>query len=230
MGLTKEQMSEVINKLIDQDQKFHCYEDIWIKNKVKECLINNPFILYMLNNDELYKQDDPMAYFNVNILPYYLLPEVQSDVKNYICYETSWTEQPRYNDVMKYQLLTFYIACSCKDGNVIDEDSGIARHDILAALIIDMFNWTNILGFQMKLVSDQSRPVDNGFCARTLVFQQVTPQNITKPNVKINGKNEVSITASLINKYGSEKYGLLNTEVVEDKENEENEEVIEAGE
>lgn len=213
MELTQEQMSEVINALKNQDQKFHCYEDIWIKNKVKECLLNNPFIIYMLNNEELYSKKAFQSYFNVNILPYYLLPDTQSDVKNYICYETSWTEQPRYNDVMKYQLLTFYIACSCKDGNVIDEESGIARHDILAALIIDMFNWTNILGFQIRLVSDQSRPVDNGFCARTLVFQQVTPQNITKPNVRIDDENNISITASLINKIGGEQAGLSVLEV-----------------
>lgn len=204
MAVTKEQMIELIEMLKEQDQKSHCYEDIWIKNKVKECLLNNPFILYMLNNDKLQELDDPTAYFDTNIFEYYLLPETQSEVKNYICYETSWTEQPRYQDNMKYQLLTFYIACSCKDGNVIEENTGIARHDILAALIIDQFNWTNILGYQIKLVSDQSRPVDNGFCARTLIFQQVTPQNITKP-MKVGN----SIVSSLINKSGGEKAGLM---------------------
>lgn len=163
------------------------YEDIRIKSIIRKRLENNPYIIHALNNINLDEQE-PKSYFNKNIVPYYLMPSVQKDIMNYICYETSFTETPLYNDVMKYQQITFSILCNCSDKNIIDNDTGVPRHDLLASLIIDEFNWTNCLGFQIHLVSDQSRPVDNEFCARTLVFEQTVINSMMKAQALINNK------------------------------------------
>lgn len=161
------------------------YEDIRIKSIIRKKIEGNSHIIHALNNQEL-DEKEPRAYFNKNILPYYLITPVQTNVLNYICYETSFNEAPMYNEVMKYQQIIFYILCNCKDKNIIDSDTGIARHDLLAALIIDQFNWTNYFGFQIHLISDRSNPVDNEFCARTLIFEQTTPNSILKNGKVIN--------------------------------------------
>ena len=43
----------------------------------------------------------------------------------------------------------------------MDKETGIARHDLLAALIIDDFAWSNDFGVQLRLVSDRPYSMDN---------------------------------------------------------------------
>ena len=50
----------------------------------------------------------------------------------------------RYNDAFKLQQIIFYILCEQK--NNIEKYTGIARHDLIAARIRDIFNWTNKFG------------------------------------------------------------------------------------
>ena len=116
--------------------------------------------------------------YRINILPYYLMPDVRTEVINHICFETSFDEVQRYNDVMKLGQIIFYIICDTK--SVIDKETGIARHDLLAALITDEFNWTNLFGTQVKLVSDRPNLIDSQFIGRTLIFEQITPDSIVK--------------------------------------------------
>lgn len=84
------------------------------------------------------------------------------------------TEQPRGNSTQKYQQIIFYILADPK--NIYDRETGIARHDLIAALIQDEFDWSNDFGFQVHLVSDRPYAVDsNKYVLRTLIFEQVTP-------------------------------------------------------
>ena len=57
---------------------------------------------------------------------------------------------------------------------------------MLAALISDEFNWTNMFGTQVHLVSDKPVAIDNNYVGRTLIFEQTTPNSIVKSNRLIN--------------------------------------------
>ena len=121
---------------------------------------------------------DPSDYLGINILPYYLIHPTQHNVQNYICYETSVRELERYNSNMKIQQIIFYILCEEK--NNIEKSTGIARHDLISALLLDIFNWTNLFGCKIHCVSNQPSVVDNDYACRTLIFEQTTDNNLAK--------------------------------------------------
>lgn len=158
-------------------------DNIYYKEVIKNKLIENKKIIRSLNNPDL-DIDCPADYIGENILPFYLIVETQSKVKNYICFETSFDEVPKYNKIMKYGRVIFYIICDNKD--IFDKKTGIARHDLLAALITEEFDWTNLFGTQIHLVSDKPVAIDNNYVGRTLIFEQTTPNSILKNNIVIN--------------------------------------------
>lgn len=160
------------------DYKYNVGSDnIQYKEIIKKKLINNTKIIHSLNNKDL-DPDCPDDYYGINILPYYLLVNTQTINRNYICFETSFDEVARYNDVMKLGQIIFYIVCDNKD--ILDSETGIARHDLLAALITDEFNWCNEFGTQIKLVSDRPTAIDSQYVGRTLIFEQMSPNSIVK--------------------------------------------------
>lgn len=178
-------MSDVNKELqeIIEYKKHNEIDNIYYKEIVKNKLINNSKIIYALNNKDL-DPDCPADYMGENILPYYLIVDTQTDAKNYICFETSFTEVARYNTVMKLGQVIFYIVCDNK--TIYDKQTGIARHDLLAALIQDEFNWTNMFGTQIHIVSDRPVAIDGQYVGRTLTFEQTTPNSILKSQKVIN--------------------------------------------
>lgn len=156
-------------------------EDIRIKEKIKTILLGNKNIIHVLNNEELEKADaEPDDYYYVNILPYHIIYPTQTNVQNYICYETGFEKIVRHNQVYKYNYITFIIMCEQK--NIIEEDTGLTRHDLLASLILDQFNWSNYFGTQIHCISDKSGVSDNSYANRTLIFQSETTANIIRTN------------------------------------------------
>lgn len=170
-------------KEIIQYKKQKGNDNIQYKETIKEKLINNTKIIRSLNNKDL-DPDSPDDYYGTNILPYYLLVETQTNDKNYICFETSFSEVARYNKIMKLGQVIFYIVCNNKD--ILDKETGIARHDLLAALITDEFNWKNLFGSQVHLVSDRPTAIDSQYVGRTLIFEQTTPNSIVKNGMVYN--------------------------------------------
>lgn len=154
-------------------------DNIHYKEIIKKNLINNDLIIYLLNNKELESiEADPSDYLGVNILPYYMIHPTQHNVQNFICYEVGFRELERYNSKMKLLQITFYILCEEK-GN-IEKATGIARHDLIGAVIMDIFNWSNLFGDQIYCVSDQPGVTDNDYAIRTIVFEQRTDNNLAK--------------------------------------------------
>ena len=162
-------------------------DNIRIKEIIKQKLLANDDIIHVLNNKELQeKEAENDEYFWVNILPFYLIPDAQTDSQNFVCFsvgyenvERNFTNSSRmYNDLQKHLHVVFVILC--EKANIKDEDTGIARHDLLAALIQNEFNFTNFFGRRIQIISDAETTVDNNYLCRTLVFSQVTDNNITK--------------------------------------------------
>jgi len=176
-------------KEIIQYKKQKGNDNIQYKEIIKDKLINNSKIIRSLNNQDL-DPDCPDDYYGENILPYYLLVNVQENVKNYICFETSFDEVARYNKIMKLGQVIFYIVCNNK--NILDKETGIARHDLLAALITDEFDWSNLFGTQVHLVSDRPMAVDAQYVGRTLIFEQTTTNSIVKDGKVYNNGKQIT--------------------------------------
>lgn len=174
MELTNEQIQYLrsLKQLPDSD-------DIRYKEIIKKSLIENPYIIYLLNNKELEESEaDPSDYLGVNIMPFYIIDPTQHNVQNFICFDTEVREIDRYNSKMKQQRIIFYVLCEEK--NNIEKSTGIARHDLIASVILDIFNWTNLFTEQIHCVSNIASVVDNDYACRTLVFEQYTDNNLAK--------------------------------------------------
>lgn len=156
-------------------------DDIRYKQIIKQKLLKNNKIIYLLNNKEL---EDCEAgndeYFgeDSNIRPFFIIPQTQTNVMNFICFECSFDYISRSNSIMKTQEIFFYILVEQK--NAIEKLTSVARHDLIAAEIINDFNGCNDFGTQLKLVSNKPSVMDNNYIARTLIFHQETPNSITK--------------------------------------------------
>ena len=154
-------------------------DNIRIKEIIKQKLINNDDIIHVLDNKELQeKEAENDEYLWVNIIPSYIIHPTQTDSQNFICYTVGYRDVNRYNDVVKELHVTFYILCEQK--NLKDRDTGIARHDLLAALIQNEFNYTNFFGRKLKLIQDEESVTDNDYVTRVLTFTQTTDNNVTK--------------------------------------------------
>ena len=153
--------------------------DVRYKEIIKQELLNDDVLIYLLNNSELENEEaENDEYFNVNIKPEYIIPETQTEVDNFVCYETEFDAVARYNPAIKVQKIIFYILCHEKN-NVV-RDIGAERHDLIAALLIDKFNGSNIFGNQLKLVSDKPSTTDTHYATRTLIFEQETTNSLTR--------------------------------------------------
>lgn len=164
-------------------------DSIHLKEKIKNVLLSNPALLFCLHNEkfekELFNEDgsinetgDWSLYYGENILPYYIIPETQSKAAHYICYKVEFDESPKYNKIDKYLNVTFVILCDNKD--IIDNNTGVPRHDLIASIIREMFNWSNYFGTQCHIVSEKEGLTDNNYATKTLVFECITTNSITK--------------------------------------------------
>ena len=172
---------------------------ILYKQKIKNALLSNPCLLYALNDKKLEselfdkngninwewnedtKQYEPLGewdrYFGSDSLirPFLFIPDTQTTVKCYICYQVGFDELPRYSPMYKYTEITFTIFVHGDDR--VDKLTGLQRHDLIASIIRERFNWSSIFGLQTKLVSSKESTTDNNYVVRTLVFQIYDPNS-----------------------------------------------------
>lgn len=166
-----------LKKLLEL-KKIHKADDIQYKQKVKDKLINNDLLIYALHNTDLEEiEASNDEYFGTVIKDYYIIPETQTIPKHYLCYEVSFNEVNKYNKIIKVAQLIFYILCDVHD--IQDKKTGIARHDLIASIIIDDFNWCNLFGNQFRLVQDKAGVTDNDYALRTLIFEQETTNSLS---------------------------------------------------
>lgn len=177
-------------------------DNIKYKNIIKNALLNCPELLYSLHDEELESElfddngnlymDEETGkllgevdrYFGDNsyIRPNLFIPDTQTTVNNYVCYQVMFDELPRYSNIQKYTEITFNIFVNGKDRT--DKLTGIPRHDLIASIIRERFNWSNIFGMQTHLISSKESVTDNNYLVRTLVFQIVDTNGIVTTNGK----------------------------------------------
>ena len=205
-------MGEILTTKEDLLNKLRSYvstpddDNIRYKEKIHDALLSNVELLYALNNEELESElfdgdklniDEETGellgevdrYFgdNSNIRPYLFIPDTQTDVKHYVCYQVAFDELPRYSNIQKYTEITFNIFVNGKDRT--DKLTGIPRHDLIASIIRERFTWSNIFGMQTHLISSKASVTDNNYLVRTLIFQIVDTNGIVTTQ---NGKTSVT--------------------------------------
>nr|DAP28264.1 MAG TPA: hypothetical protein [Bacteriophage sp.] len=171
--------ASLYNELFDPSDKEHWEwdEDRKINVPTDECKINWEWNEDLGTYEPLGEWD---RYFgtNANIRPFLFIPETQTNVRHYVCYQVGFDEQPRYNDTLKYTTITFTIFIHGNDR--MDQWTGIPRHDLIASIIRERFNWSNIFGMQTHLISSKESTTDNNYVVRTLVFHVVDTNGIVK--------------------------------------------------
>jgi hypothetical protein len=172
-------------------------DTIRIKELIREMFLHCPELLYAIHNEklesELFTEDgklnvdedgEPLGawdeYFgdSSNIRPFLFLPETQDETRNFICYQVSFKESPRYNSAMRYCLVTFNIMIHPND--VMDNFTGIPRHDLLASIIRENFAWTGLTTASAVPVQDVEQTSDMKYLIRTLQYQVELPNAIVK--------------------------------------------------
>ena len=166
---------------------------ILYKQKIKNALLSNPCLLYSLTDKKLEselfdkngninwewnedtKQYEPLGewdrYFGSDSLirPFLFIPDTQTTVKCYLCYQVGFRDTARHNSGLKDTLIDFAIFVHGDDR--IDKLTGIPRHDLIGSIIRERFAWSNIFGMQAHLAQDYEQTVDNNYVARYLTFQ-----------------------------------------------------------
>ena len=95
--------------------------------------------------------------------------------------QTSFKEIPLYNTVEKQMQVTFTIYCDCRD-NIVP-DIGEPRHDLIGAILLEKFAWSNVFSTQCKVVSDRESTTDTNYATRKIIFEA------TLPNSRVRTKN-----------------------------------------
>lgn len=162
-------MTEDRLKLIQNIHKDHKIDEItYCKYAIQQKLFADPDLIELLHNKELLEQDAPPEdYKNVNIFSFMKIPDTQSTVKNFICFEVDDTEPSLQNNVIIKKIVRFR-AISHQDD--IETGYGIDRQDLIALVIKDIFNWSTLLNMQMKKIYDKGNVAENGYYYRDIHY------------------------------------------------------------
>lgn len=158
------------------------YDDInRYKHIIMKILTSNSDILRTLHNPELESKivdwDIPNGdiYRYVNIFDFLKIPDTQSVVKNFICFEVDDIEPMRYNESF---IIKHIIFRTISHDNDYKTDWGISRHDLLATIIKSEFDWSNIFGAHIEKIVDRGKITENGYYYREFIYRIQTPNNL----------------------------------------------------
>ena len=200
-------MSDILTTKDELLNKLRAYaetpddDNIRIKEQIKDTFLNCPELLYAIHNkeleSELFDEDENLnidedgnltgevdRYFgeNANIRPFLFIPETQDEVKNYVCYQTGYSDLVRYNDKEKNLIVTFTIFVNGKDS--MDKLTGIPRHDLIASIIREKFAWIGLEISTTTPFGDRESTTDNNYLVRTLQYETILPNSICKTEGK----------------------------------------------
>ena len=149
---------------------------IEMKRLIKQKLIADVDILEALHKSDI-DIDSPDEFLDTNIFGFIRIPQTQDEVRNFICFTVDDHEGHQTNSHMKVQQIQFTCICHLED---MKTNYGIDRHDLLAYLVRENFNWTNEFGLQFKLVYNKESTIDSDYYCRTLKFERDCTNNLNK--------------------------------------------------
>lgn len=166
------------------------YDDVTrFKYLIMKIISENEDILWTLNNKEIESKvvndmivGQSAEYRDTNIFDYLKVPGIQSEVKNFVCFDVDISEENRYggrtlkrNEAFSIVNIIFRTISHEQDCKT---DYGINRQDLLALIIKTQFDWSNIFGNHISKIYDKSRIAENGYYYREFVYECVVPNNL----------------------------------------------------
>lgn len=109
------------------------------------------------------------------IVPYLKLNGVQKEVNNFIMFDVRDYDVSYTNKMIKNQQII--VMCMCHEDDM-DTEYGVTRTDLLAYIVKDLLQWSNITGTQLKCISDFDDIIDDRYYCRVLKFEAGTPNVI----------------------------------------------------
>lgn len=158
-------------KYLPDDDNIRC------KQRIKERLIQNRHLLQALHSSRV-SLEAPDEYIGTHIRFSTLVPQLQEQPEHFILVTTHVDSIPKSNEYRKYLHLQFLILADARD--LTDAETGIDRHDLLAAILKNEFGWTNLFGTVCRIVSDTESALDLRYASRTLVYELEMPRDLTK--------------------------------------------------
>lgn len=140
------------------------------KNKIMNELISIEDVYKMINNKDI---SSPDKMKEVNIFSRMKVPNTTLKAKNYICFNYS-EKILNANKVLKNIFIN--IAVVCHESEIITPYGN--RHDLLGGIVLDAFNWSDFLGFQLELIGDDEGIINNEYYSRTLQFKNIAKNDI----------------------------------------------------
>lgn len=152
------------------------YTIVHAKEKIFKDLCKDPDIFELLDNPVLKeKKALPEDYYYVNIFPFLKIPDTQSKVKNFICYEIDDLEDVSSNETKLRRQIKFRVV---SHEQAVQTPYGVPRQDLLAMLINERMQWSELLGARMKKVYDAGKVSENGYYYRNMYYEQIVSNNI----------------------------------------------------
>lgn len=146
------------------------YKDIILSDLQKDS-----DLLELLDNSSL-SPARPQDYIDTNIFSYLRIPDSQSVVKNFVCFELDEVDTLIGNQYKAVYDLTF--RCIVHESEVTTP-WGINRHDLIGAIIKDRYNYSNLIGNQLVKIVDKGYITEgNVYYYRVLKFQTVQNNEI----------------------------------------------------
>lgn len=180
--------SSLYSELFDSSDKVHWKwdEKRGMNIPTDECRLNWEWDESLQKYEHLGEWD---RYFgsNANIRPFLFIPDTQTDVKHYICYQVSTEENVRYNSNEKLLDITFTIFIH--GGDRIDKVTGLPRHDLIASLIREKFAWIGLEIPTTTPIYNKESTTDNNYVVRTLKYQCTLPNDIVKTSNGVTAYN-----------------------------------------
>lgn len=141
----------------------------YYKDLILQDLKQDQDLLELLNNPSL-SLSRPEDYINTNIFSFLKIPDSQSIVKNFVCFDLDVIETLYANEYKSTYELTFRCLTHTSE---VETPWGINRHDLMAAIIKDRYCYSNILGPQLVKEVDKSYVAEGSYYYRILKFHSV---------------------------------------------------------
>lgn len=106
------------------------------------------------------------------IIPYLKLNGVQKEVNNFVMFDIRDYDVSYTNKIIKNQQVV--VICMVHEDDMTTE-FGIQRTDLLSYIVKDLLQWSNVVGLQLKCISDFDDIIDDRYYARTLKFESQLP-------------------------------------------------------
>lgn len=167
------ELEAVIRRSIDEKNSANTDEIFRYKYKIMNLLTSDQDILHTLHcakfGDDSVLNGDALR--DVCIFSFMKLPDNKDEVNNYICFEVN---DDCYGDYASKRIIfrTVSHINDCKT------DWGIPRHDLLALIIKNKFDWSNECGLHLEKESDSGHVTDDGYYYREIVYVSTVPNNL----------------------------------------------------